>query len=188
MNAFAFSAKFGKLDEKLRVSISQELELIRASTTTITDFYGIKWLKPKPPTLKISPEKPISGMDKKRKLSERSDPSNSSSAISTNAAKRARNPEPTPRTIHGIPASGSGGFSLLTTISEQTKEMDPGILSRRQTKITDFKDTDNYKFFELNADETVKLVMRTPPYDEKYIKERTYHQKVFEWQNQINEW
>ena len=67
VNAFNYTSKLTKLPESLRISISQELELVRAPASCIADYYSLKWLKPKVIEKKISPEKQlrksISGAD-----------------------------------------------------------------------------------------------------------------------------
>lgn len=73
VNAFNYTSKLTKLPEALRISISQELELVRAPASCLADYYSLKWLKPKPIEKKISPEKQprksFSGVDQTQRVS-----------------------------------------------------------------------------------------------------------------------
>jgi len=134
VTAYSYTQKIGKLEGGLRIAIAQELELVRTPTTNIADYYGLKWLKPRPPVQKVSPEKPmIDKIEKKRKsvsdlaprVTPRIDP------IAVSQIKR-------PRPAEQSPVAATANL-LGNIMGDLSVEKDPGVLDRRNKKIQEFK-------------------------------------------------
>ena len=195
VTAFSFAQKLGKLQEGLRISISQELELLRTPATNLGDFYGLKWLKPKPPVTKISPEK-VTLIDKSVEKSKRKSLSDIPPRIDHHRASitpriaqsgKPSTPVKRPRKVEPPPIATSANL-LGNIMGDISVEKDPAVLERRSKKIQEFKSGEQYITFLRFADDTDRNIFRTPDISEKLVKERTFYNRAFEWQHKINEW